>query len=122
MTTNLLERASIGRGWDPRVAATLALALVFLCGVAAGAVAMELGFHSRLHRAAFDTPAGQALNFEKVQRELDLTPAQAEQVQLVLQDMWQYYRTVLSDSKARVEQVLTQAQRQKFEHLLQQQR
>ena len=122
MSTNILARPSVGRGWDPRVAATLALALVFLCGAAAGALAMNLGVHTRLHQPAFDTPAGKALNFEKVQKELALTPVQAEQVKSILSDMWTYYHTVLSDSKSRVEQVLTQEQRQKFERMLQQQR
>lgn len=122
MTTNLLERSRVRRGWDPRIAATVALALVFLCGAAAGALAMNMGLHTRLHQPAFDTPAGQNLNFEKVQKELNLTPAQAEQVQSILKDFWQYYRTVLSDSKARVEQILTVEQRKKFERLLQDQR
>jgi Spy/CpxP family protein refolding chaperone len=122
MTTNLLERASVGRGWDPRLAAVLALGLVFLCGAAAGAAVMNTGLHARLHQPAFDTPQGRALNFEKLQKDLALTPAQADQVQSILNDMWQYYRTVLSDSKSRVEQVLTPEQRTKFEHLLQQQR
>src|SRR5437879_6159178 len=99
MSTNLLERPSLGRGWDPRVAAVLALGLVFLCGIAAGALAMNLGVHTRLHQPAFGTPQGSALNFEKLQKDLDLTPAQADQVKSVLNDMWQYYRTVLSDSK-----------------------
>ena len=122
MTTNLLERSSLGRAWDPRLAAVLALGLVFLCGAAAGAVAMNLGVHTRLHQPAFDTPQGRALNFEKLEKDLALTPAQADQVQSILNDMWQYYRTVLSDSKSRVEQVLTAEQREKFERLLQQQR
>jgi Spy/CpxP family protein refolding chaperone len=122
MTTNVLDRPRVGRGWDPRIAAAVALALVFLCGAAAGALAMNLGVHTRLHQPAFDTPAGRALNFEKVQKDLNLTPAQAEQVQSILNDFWQYYRTVLSDSKARVEQILTSDQRKKFEHLLQEQR
>src|SRR6516225_7619738 len=100
MSTNLLERPRLHGGWDPRIAATVALALVFLCGAAAGALAM---------------------NLERVQKELNLTPAQTEQVQSILNDMWQYYRTVLSDSKARVDEVLTPEQRQKFERLLQQQ-
>jgi Spy/CpxP family protein refolding chaperone len=99
----------------------VALALVFLCGAAAGALAMNLGVHTRLHQPAFGTAAGNAVNFERWQKELNLTPAQTEQVQSILNDMWQYYRTVLSDSKARVEQVLTPEQRQKFERLLQQQ-
>jgi hypothetical protein len=57
-----------------------------------------------------------------LRRDLDLTPSQAEQVQSVLEDMWQYYRTVLTDSKSRVEQILTKEQREKFERMLQQQR
>ena len=83
---------------------------------------MNLGVHTRLHQPTFDTAAGKALSFDRVQKELDLSPVQAEQVQSILNDMWQYYRTVLSDSKSRVEQVLTQEQRKKFERLLQQQR
>jgi len=126
MSTDLLERASISRGWDPRVACGVALALVFLCGAAAGALAMNSRLHALLHtylhQPTFDTPAGRAINFEKLQRELDLTPAQADEMKSILADMWQYYRTVLSDSKNRVEQVLTPQQRIKFEHLLQQQR
>ena len=122
MSTNLLERPSVGRGWDPRFAASLALVLVYLCGAVAGALAMNLGVHQRLHQPAFGTPAGNALAFDRVQKELNLTPAQADQVKSILNDMFQYYRTVLSDSKARVDQVLTQDQRKKFELLLQQQR
>ena len=122
MTTNLLEKPSLVRGWNPRAAAMMALGLVFLCGAAAGALAMNLGVHTRLHQPAFDTPQGRALNFERLQKDLDLTGPQAEQVQSILNDMWQYYRTVLSDGKVRVEQVLTQEQRAKFERILQQQR
>jgi Spy/CpxP family protein refolding chaperone len=122
MSTDLLERTAAGRRWDPRVSGGLILALVFLCGAAAGALAMNSGAHAKLHQQpAFDTPAGQTLAFDKLQKELNLTPAQSEQIQSILIDMWQYYRTVLGDSKSRVEQVLTEPQRAKFERLLQQQ-
>jgi hypothetical protein len=70
---------------------------------------------------AFETTAGRTLYFERLQKELDLTPAQSEQIQSVLNDFWQYYRTVLSESKQRVEQLLNDDQRKKFERLLQQQ-
>jgi len=93
------------------------LALVFLCGAAAGAVAMNVG-HSRLHQPAFDTPAGKAAYFARVQKELDLTPQQAEQMRTVLNDMWQYYRIVMTDSKSRVDQLLNEDQRRKFDRLL----
>src|SRR5215467_7466048 len=123
MSPNLLERAPFARTWDPRVVCAVTLGLVFLCGAAAGAVVMNLqGVHTWLHRPAFDTPAGRALYFAHIQKELNLTPAQSEQMQTILNDFWQYYRTVLSDSKARVEQVLTEEQRKKFERLLQEKR
>jgi|SRR5690242_13470397 Spy/CpxP family protein refolding chaperone len=122
MTTNVLDRPSLGRGWNRRSAGILVLGLMFLCGAAAGALAMNLGVHTRLHQPAFDTTQGRSLNFEKLQKELNLTGPQSEQVQSILNDMWQYYRTVLTDSKSRVDQVLTPEQREKFERLLQQQR
>jgi hypothetical protein len=103
------------------VACAVVLGLVFLCGAATGALVMDFGVHGRSHTPAFDTPAGKAAYFEKMQKELDLTPAQSEQIQSVLNDFWQYYRTVLSDSKQRVEQLLNDQQRKKFEELLQQQ-
>ena len=102
---------------NTRVAGIVALALVFLCGVAAGAVA-----HNLLHHSTLDSGVGRALYFDRLQKELDLTPAQSEQVQSVLNDMWSYYRTVLSDSKQRVELLLTPEQRRKFEKLLQEQK
>ena len=80
---------------------------------------MNLGVHTRLHQPAFDTPAGKALYFERLEKELALTPAQSEQLQSILNDFWQYYRTVLTDSKQRVEQVLNEDQRRKFEQMLQ---
>lgn len=121
MSTKLLERTAVGRSWDPRVACAVLLGLVFLCGAAAGALVMDFGIHNRVRTPAYDTPAGKAAYFERIQKELDLTPAQSEQIQSVLNDFWQYYRTVLSDSKQRVEQILNDQQRKKFEKLLQQQ-
>jgi Spy/CpxP family protein refolding chaperone len=94
------------------------LALVFLCGAAAGALAMTYSHHY-LHQPDFDTPEGKIRFFERMQHDLNLTPAQSEQMQSILNDFWQYYRSVLSDSKSRVEQILTEEQRHKFELMLQ---
>jgi Spy/CpxP family protein refolding chaperone len=99
----------------------VALLLVFLCGAAAGAVVMNLGLHKSLHQPAFDTPAGKARYFEHMRKDLDLTPAQSEQIESLLNDFWQLYHTVLSDSKQRVEQLLNEEQKKKFEILLPQQ-
>jgi hypothetical protein len=119
MNANLMERCAHSGAWNPRVAGITVLALVFLCGVATGAVTMHLGWHNHLHQPAFDSPAGRTLYFERLSKQLDLTPAQAEQIQSILGDFWQYYRTVLSDSKSRIEQVLNEEQRKKFERVLQ---
>ena len=119
MNANLIEKAAASRAWNPKVAGLTVLTLVFLCGMAAGALVMHLGWHQHLHQPAFDTPAGRALYFESLRKQLDLTPAQAEQMQSILGDSWLYYRTVLSDSKSRIDQVLNEEQRRKFERILQ---
>ena len=117
-SANLLEKPATGRSANPKMAAVLTLGLVFLCGAAAGAVAHNLLHHS----PPFDSPRGQSLYFDKLQKELDLTPAQTDEVRSILGDMWQYYRTVLSESKERVERVLNEEQRKKFERILQDQK
>ena len=115
-----LERATFARAWDPRMVLGVTLALVFLCGAATGAVVMSYGgLHTRLHQPGFDTAAGKALYYARIQKELDLTPAQVQQMQSILNDLWLYYRSVISDSRVRVEQVLTEEQRKKFERILQ---
>jgi hypothetical protein len=119
MNANLMERGAASGAWNPRVAGVTVLTLVFLCGVAAGALAMHLGWHNSLHQPKFDSATGRALYFEHLRKQLDLTPAQAEQMQSILNDSWQYYRTVLSDSKYRIDQVLNEEQRRKFERILQ---
>src|SRR5664279_4786010 len=118
----LLERMSVGSAWNPRVVCALSLALVFLCGGVAGALVMDLGVHNRQRPPAFETVQGQTLYFERLQKELDLTPTQSEQVKSILNDFCQYYRTVLSEGRGRLEQVLTPDQRIKFEHILQEQK
>lgn len=93
--------------------------MVFLSGAAVGALVMDLGVHNRTSPPAFDTPQGRAAFFERMNRELNLTPAQSEQMRSILTDFWDYYRTVLSDGKSRIEQILDDKQRAKFERLLQ---
>src|SRR5690348_8212074 len=119
-STSVADRLALGKTWNPKVACAVTLALVFLCGAAAGALVYDFGVH-RTRIPSFETPAGKALYFEHLQRELNLTPEQSEQMKSVLNDFWQYYRTVLSDGKQRVESLLTDEQRVKFEKMLQQQ-
>jgi hypothetical protein len=117
MNVKLLERPAAA-SWDPRVVCTLALVLMFFTGAAVGALVMDLGIHNRQRPPAFDTPAGKAQYFEKLRKDLDLTPEQSVQMESVLNDFWQYYRGVLGDGKSKVEQLLTPVQRQKFERIL----
>ena len=119
MSSSLLEKASFARSWDPKVACMVTLTLVFLCGAAAGAVVMNFGVHNRLHQPSFDTAAGREVYFSRMKRELNLTSAQQEQMESILNDFWTYYRTVLSESKTKVEQILNEEQRRKFERILQ---
>src|ERR1039457_6387144 len=118
----LLDRLAVGSAWSPKLVVTVTLTLVFLCGGVAGALVMDLGVHNRQRPPAFETAQGQTLYFERLQKELDLSAAQSEQVKSILNDFWQYYRTVLSEGRTRIEQVLTPEQRQKFDRLLQEQK
>ena len=122
MNANLLDIAPGRSRWNVRVTCGVTLALVFLCGAVIGAVVMDLGVHGRGQVVAFDTPQGKADYFARMRKDLDLTPAQSEQIGLILNDFWQYYRTVLSDAKQRIEVVLTPPQKVRFEHLLQDQK
>jgi Spy/CpxP family protein refolding chaperone len=119
--SSLLEVARTGRG-NPKAACAIALTLVFLCGAVVGALAMDFGVHSRQRATPFDTDQGKAAYFSRMQKDLDLTPEQSEQMEIILKDFWQFYRTVLSDSKQRIEQVLTPEQRIRFERMLQESR
>jgi hypothetical protein len=120
MSTNLLESPAAGMSrWNPKVACALALVLVFLCGAVLGAVTMDQIVHNRQKPPVFETPAGKALYFENLRKELNLTPAQSELMESILNDLWHDYRSVLNDSKVRVEQVLNPEQRLKFERILQ---
>jgi len=95
------------------------LVLVFLAGAVVGALFIDLRVHNRTSPPAFDTPQGKTAFFERMNRELKLTPAQSQQMQSILTDFWDYYRTVLSDGKSRIEQILNDDQRRKFEQILQ---
>lgn len=123
-STSLLDRTGTswgpGRWWTPKSACAVVLALVFLCGAASGALVMDYGIHGRMRQSVIDNPAARMLYMEHMQRELQLTPAQSEQIQSVLDDFWQYYHVVLSSSKDRVEQLLSNDQKIKFEKMLQQ--
>ncbi len=123
MSPNAIARPPLSTTWlSPRAACVLTLALVFLAGAVAGALVMNLGTHTNRHRASFWTESGKALYLERVKKDLDLTPAQTEQMESILDDFAKYYRTVLSDGKSRIMMILNADQKRKFEQLLQERR
>jgi hypothetical protein len=104
---------------NQRTVCVTTLLLVFLCGGLVGAIAMNFRAQSR---SAFWTDAGKAAYLERVKKDLDLSPAQVEEMELILDDFSKYYRTVLSDGKSRIMAMLRPDQRQKFELMMQQER
>ena len=106
---------------NPRIFSTLLL--VFLAGAAAGAVSMKFGLHDILHHPA--APASKEAVLQKFRTDLNLTPAQADRISLVLDDYRHYYQSVqdqLDDIRAtgkmRILQELDPSQRDKFQKMM----
>jgi Spy/CpxP family protein refolding chaperone len=115
-------------GQNPKVISTLVV--VFLAGAAVGALGMQLGLHDKLHRtaAAASKPVPLAAKDAVLQRfktELNLTPAQTQQISSILDDYRHYYQSLqdqLDDvramGKTRIVQILDDQQRQKFDKMM----
>lgn len=107
----------------PAAAALLPLLLIFLAGVAVGALAMSLGIHNTLHKpAAAWTENGHMMTLEKWKKDLNLSDDQAKQIETVLDDFSKYYDNVLADGNSRILQILDEPQRIKFERMLKEHR
>ena len=119
MNHNVLAKTTAVQFWEsPKFAGVGVLLLVFLCGAAAGAVAMNLGAHEVLHPHPFWDNSAKTEYLKSVSKELDLTPDQASQMASILDDFAKYYQTVLSDGKARIFSILNEEQKRKFEQKL----
>ena len=103
---------------NPRTAFLVTMGLVFLVGVAAGALAMKVGVHKGLHSAAFWTEPGKDISIHRLQKELDLTPEQTEQLRTALADFSRYYLDVLATGKTSIYKILNEDQKRKFDRLL----
>lgn len=106
----------------------LVLAMIFLCGAIAGAVAMGAAFH-RWPMASKLAPSwregGKEISLQRFKKELNLTPAQTEELELVLDDFMKYYQMLQSQmdevramGKTRIQRVLDEEQKRKFEKML----
>jgi hypothetical protein len=113
-----VERAT----WqNPRIFFTLLF--VFLAGGATGAVSMKFGLHQILHRSSAPTTKEGVL--QKFRTDLNLTPAQAQKISMILDDYRGYYRSVQEQEddiratgKMRILQELDPVQRDKFQKLM----
>jgi hypothetical protein len=113
-----------GSWFNPQL--LLSIASIFVAGVLAGALAMQLGYFDWLHRPAAYYPVGdKQLTVQQLSKELDLTPAQSEQLSMVLDDFVMYVQMlqaqmteVRANGKDRVLRILDEKQRPKFERML----
>jgi Spy/CpxP family protein refolding chaperone len=105
----------------------LILSLVFCCGALSGAVIYKLvsqRVSAKPPVASWkDSTKEQTLNHLK--NELHLTPAQAEEIETALDDFSLYYQMlhaqieeVMTTSRSRIDQVLTEEQRKKFSRIM----
>ena len=107
---------------NPRV--VLLLALVFLCGGIAGML-VGRSFPHRQTLGSYWREGGREISLQKLKKELDLTPDQAQQIEVVLDDFVKYYHAlqaqmdgVRMSGKERITSVLTPEQRQKFDKMM----
>lgn len=98
--------------------------MLFACGLIAGA----LGAHRLMHHSAPQPSwkeSGKEITLQRLKKELNLTAAQSEQLETILDDFFTYYHTLqaqLDDVRAsgrqRILRVLNEEQKRKFEKLL----
>jgi Spy/CpxP family protein refolding chaperone len=103
---------------NPKVGIAFTLVLVFLVGAVVGALAMNLGVHKGLHRVPFWTDPGKQISLQRLQKELDLTPDQTEQLKTALDDFSRYYQDVLAIGKTSIYKILNEQQKHKFDRLM----
>ena len=101
----------------PKTTMVSLMVVVFLCGAAAGAIGMRnYAFRIAHHIHILDEAKNNTLARWKT--ELNLTEDQTAQLQVILDDFNKYYDNVLAEGHERILQVLTPAQRKKFEQSL----
>src|SRR5712692_4979948 len=109
---------------NPRILALLLL--IFLCGALAGALTMRTGLHERMHRGAsyWSNDKAQFFSYDKLKKDLDLTPEQSERLKTILDDFAKYHEDlqaqiedVRATGKNRIVQMLNPQQRQRFQQL-----
>ena len=106
--------------------ALLYLTLVFLCGIVAGALTMNVVEHTWLHRGPSPQwKEARAHILEQVQQELLLTPEQSRQLEAIMdetmkqfEDLHSQAHHVRQEARARIRGILNDQQRLKFEEAM----
>ena len=111
---------------NPRL--LLVLALIFLCGAIAGAIAMSTAFHhwpGSSKAAPSWREGGKEIALQRFTKELDLSPSQTAELEMILDDFMKYYQMLQSQmdevratGKVRVLRILNDEQKRKFEKML----
>ena len=113
-------------GWrNPRI--LLVLVVVFLCGASAGMVVLRVAQNNWIRSQT--QPAwkegGKQASIERFRKELNLTPAQTEQLESILDDFFTYYHTlqaqlddVRMSGRQRILRILDDGQKKKFEKIM----
>ena len=114
-----------GPSWrTPRIFPTLLL--VFLCGSAAGSLAMRYGLPSMIYKPMpYWSEGGKQISLQKLKRELNLTAEQSREIEAALDDFVKYYQTlqaqmdeVRSNGKDRITRILNEEQQSRFKAML----
>ena len=104
----------------------LTVFLIFLAGALAGALVMRFGVRALPRDSAVYYPVGdKKVALQQLTSELDLTPSQVQQLEMVLDDFVMYVQMlqaqmteVRANGKDRILHILNDQQRPKFEQML----
>ena len=101
----------------------VALACVFLCGAVSGALVYRAA--SQSVKAVSWNDSNKDVTLKRLQKELSLTPEQTAEIETVLDDFTMYYQMlqaqmdeVRATGKSRMDQLLTEEQRKKFNRIM----
>jgi hypothetical protein len=87
---------------------------------------MRLGLNPERHKSGpYWKEGGREISLQKLKKDLDLTPDQANEMEVVLDDFMMYYQTlqaqmddVRATGKQRIFKLLREDQKQKFERMI----
>ena len=109
---------------NPRI--LFVLLMIFVGGVALGCFATHLyEAHATVHPNASWKGGGRAVTMAHLDRDLNLTPQQSEQIAMLLEDFGKYYDNLQGqmddfrqDGRERIKKILTPEQQKKFDQIV----